>query len=59
VWPTNRQGGPDHEYGNRVGIFRILAVLDKYGVTPTLALDEALLTLRHADINDAPAFAPA
>ena len=35
-------GYGNHEYGNRVGIFRILAVLDKYGITPTLALDKAV-----------------
>jgi hypothetical protein len=28
-----------HEYGNRVGVFRIFDVLDKYGIVPTLALD--------------------
>ena len=28
-----------HEYGNRVGIFRVLNILDKYGITPTIALD--------------------
>ena len=48
LWSGNQPNFPDiggygnHEYGNRVGIFRILAVLDKYGVTPTLALDEAV-----------------
>src|SRR5260370_35558378 len=35
-------GYGNHEYGNRVGIFRILAVLDKYGITPILALDKAV-----------------
>src|SRR5262245_41112127 len=35
-------GYGNHEYGNRVGIFRILAVLDKYGITPTLSLDKAV-----------------
>jgi allantoinase len=29
----------NHEYGNRVGVFRIFDVLDKYGIVPTLALD--------------------
>jgi peptidoglycan/xylan/chitin deacetylase (PgdA/CDA1 family) len=29
----------NHEYGNRVGVFRIFDVLDKYAVVPTLALD--------------------
>jgi allantoinase len=28
-----------HEYGNRVGIFRVLKVLDKYGIKPTIAMD--------------------
>ena len=27
------------EYGHRVGIFRVLKVLDKYGVKPTIAMD--------------------
>ena len=27
-----------HEYGNRVGIFRLLSVLDRFGVTPAVAL---------------------
>jgi peptidoglycan/xylan/chitin deacetylase (PgdA/CDA1 family) len=36
------RGYGNHEYGNRVGIFRILAVLDKYGIKPTLALDKAV-----------------
>src|SRR5713101_906716 len=44
--PDNRfpdiGGYGNHEYGNRVGIFRILAVLDKYGIKPTLALDKAV-----------------
>ena len=45
LWSGNQPQFPDiggygnHEYSNRVGIFRILAaVLDKYGITPTLAL---------------------
>src|SRR5215470_14504161 len=48
LWTGNQPAFPDiggygnHEYGNRVGIFRILAVLDKYGITPTLALDKAV-----------------
>src|SRR6266853_1886120 len=47
LWSGNQPAFPDiggygnHEYGNRVGIFRLLAVLDKYGITPTLALDKA------------------
>ena len=27
-----------HEYGNRVGIFRVLAMLDQFGLTPSVAL---------------------
>ena len=27
------------EYGHRVGIFRVLKVLDKYGIKPTIAMD--------------------
>ena len=48
MWTGNQPQFPDiggygnHEYGNRVGIFRIFAVLDKYGITPTLALDKAM-----------------
>jgi allantoinase len=48
LWSGNQPQFPDiggwgnHEYGNRVGIFGILAVLDKYGITPTLALDRAV-----------------
>src|SRR5258708_5950484 len=48
LWSGNQPAFPDiggygnHEYGNRVGIFRILAVLDKYGIRPTLALDKAV-----------------
>lgn len=48
LWSGNQPDFPDiggygnHEYGNRVGIFRILDVLDKYGITPTLALDKAI-----------------
>ncbi len=46
MWTGNQPQFPDiggygnHEYGNRVRIFRILAVLDKYGIRPTLALDK-------------------
>ena len=28
-----------HEYGNRVGIFRVLDILDRYGIPPTVAMD--------------------
>jgi allantoinase len=55
--PPNLAGGygpgpfPDvtawshREYGHRVGIFRVLDVLDKYGVNPTIAMDA--LTAEH------------
>jgi len=33
------------EYGNRVGIFRVLAVLEKHGIVPTIAMDA--LTAEH------------
>jgi peptidoglycan/xylan/chitin deacetylase (PgdA/CDA1 family) len=33
------------EYGHRVGVFRILEVLSRYGVTPTIAMDA--ITARH------------
>jgi len=48
LWTGNQLAWPDvgghgnHEYGNRVGVFRILALLDKYGIKPTLALDKAV-----------------
>ena len=48
LWTGNQPQFPDiggwgnHEYGNRVGIFRVLSVLDKYGITPTLALDKVV-----------------
>jgi peptidoglycan/xylan/chitin deacetylase (PgdA/CDA1 family) len=48
LWSGNQPQFPDiggygnHEYGNRVGIFRILTVLDKYAIPPTLALDAAV-----------------
>lgn len=31
-----------HEYGNRVGVFRVLRILDKYGIKPTIAMDKAV-----------------
>jgi allantoinase len=34
-------GYGNHDYGNRVGIFRVLVAPDKYGIKPTLALDNA------------------
>jgi peptidoglycan/xylan/chitin deacetylase (PgdA/CDA1 family) len=48
LWSGNQPNFPDiggygnHEYGNRVGVFRILAVLDKHSIKPTLALDKAV-----------------
>jgi hypothetical protein len=48
LWSGNQPMFPDiggygnHEYGNRVGVFRVLALLDKYGIKPTLALDKAV-----------------
>jgi allantoinase len=48
LWTGNQPAWPDiggygnHEYGNRVGIFRILALLDKHEIKPTLALDRAV-----------------
>jgi allantoinase len=30
------------EYGNRVGVFRLLSILDKYGVKPTIAMDQVV-----------------
>src|SRR5829696_9387774 len=31
-----------HEYGNRVGVFRVLDVLDRHGLRATAAVDAAL-----------------
>ena len=48
LWSGNQPQFPhiggygNHEYGNRVGIFRILRVLDKQEIAPTLALDRAV-----------------
>jgi peptidoglycan/xylan/chitin deacetylase (PgdA/CDA1 family) len=48
LWTGNQPQFPDiggwgnHEYGNRVGIFRILGLFDKHGITPTLALDRTV-----------------
>ena len=48
LWTGNQAAWPDigghgnHEYGNRVGVFRIFDLFDKYGITPTLALDKAV-----------------
>jgi len=35
-------GFSQHEYGNRVGVFRILKILDKYGIKPTIAMDKTV-----------------
>jgi peptidoglycan/xylan/chitin deacetylase (PgdA/CDA1 family) len=53
VAPSTRTGSPYpevfdvtepsyHEYGNRVGIFRILQLLDRHGITPMIAMDAFL-----------------
>src|SRR5258708_3019292 len=48
LWTGNQPNFPDiggygnHQDGNRVGIFRILPGLDRYGVKATLALDKAV-----------------
>lgn len=34
-----------HEYGNRVGVFRVMRVLDKYGITASVAMDAAVAEL--------------
>lgn len=31
-----------HEYGNRVGVFRILKILDKHGIKPMIAMDQVI-----------------
>jgi peptidoglycan/xylan/chitin deacetylase (PgdA/CDA1 family) len=31
-----------YEYGNRVGVFRVMDVLQRHGVTPTVAMDAAV-----------------
>lgn len=40
-----------HAYGNRVGIFRILETLDRFGLTPTIALG-AEAARRHPELVD-------
>jgi allantoinase len=35
-------GYGNHEYGNRVGVFRVFDVLDRYGIKPTVAMDQAV-----------------
>lgn len=31
-----------HEYGNRVGIFRLFRLLDRYGIKPVVAMDQTI-----------------
>jgi peptidoglycan/xylan/chitin deacetylase (PgdA/CDA1 family) len=38
----NIQEYSQREYGNRVGVFRILRILDKYAVKPTIAMDKVV-----------------
>jgi peptidoglycan/xylan/chitin deacetylase (PgdA/CDA1 family) len=38
----NVAGWGQREYGNRVGVFRILHVLDKHGIKPTIAMDRVI-----------------
>lgn len=38
----NLQEFSQHEYGNRVGVFRILRILDKHGIKPTIAMDKTI-----------------
>jgi peptidoglycan/xylan/chitin deacetylase (PgdA/CDA1 family) len=40
-----------HAYGNRVGIFRILEILDRFGLTPSVALG-AEAARRHPELVD-------
>jgi peptidoglycan/xylan/chitin deacetylase (PgdA/CDA1 family) len=53
VPPSGRYGGPYpatfdplgpslREYGNRVGVFRVMEVLDRFGIRATVAFDSAL-----------------
>jgi allantoinase len=35
-------GYGNHEYGNRVGVFRVFDVLEKYGIKPIVAMDQAV-----------------
>ena len=53
VPPSARYGGPYpavfdplpptmREYGNRVGVFRVMEVLDRHGITATVAMDSVL-----------------
>ncbi len=38
----NIAGYSQREYGNRVGVFRVLKVLDKYGIKPIVAMDKTI-----------------
>lgn len=31
-----------HEYGNRIGVFRVLRILDQYGIKPVMAMDQTV-----------------
>jgi peptidoglycan/xylan/chitin deacetylase (PgdA/CDA1 family) len=48
LWSGNQPAFPaiggygNHAYGKRVGLLRLLAVLDQYGITPPLARDKAV-----------------
>jgi len=42
----NIQEFSQREYGNRVGVFRLLRILDKYGVKPTIAMDQGVAETR-------------
>jgi peptidoglycan/xylan/chitin deacetylase (PgdA/CDA1 family) len=35
-------GFGNREYGNRVGVFRVFEVLDRYGIRPTVAMDKTI-----------------
>jgi allantoinase len=43
VWDTGEVS--HHEYGNRVGVFRVMKLLDRYGIRATTAMDAALVQL--------------
>jgi allantoinase len=40
VWDVPEVG--HHEYGNRVGVFRVMKLLDRYGIRATAAMDAAI-----------------
>jgi allantoinase len=63
VPPSARYGGPyprvfdpiaasHHEYGNRVGVFRIMRLTDRYEVPVTAAVDSALTELAPALLDE-------